>query len=285
MKKIIFVLLLLISPLSLAVNKIIVPFAAGGSFDLLARKFAEHTQNVTKKTFIVENHVGAGGIIGTTNLLQSKPNTLMVTSSSWYIALVENKFQLKDFNIISVLAEAPLYLMTHKVTKLTCEKLKTPGTTYFIGSGGSGSQTSIVAKFLTKEFEHITEVPYKSVNPSVLSLLGNQIHGTIIASTKNLQEPLMLLANTSKYAINGVPSFKECFGIEKTVLSHFILIASPNSDEKFLTEMNDVARSFVDEINIKKYYNDNGFTPKVTDSKKTKVLIDSELVNWNSILK
>jgi tripartite-type tricarboxylate transporter receptor subunit TctC len=49
--------------------------------------------------------------------------------------------------------------------------------------------------------------------------------------------------------------------------------------------LNDVARRFVDDINIKKYYNDNGLTPKVTDSKKTKALIDSELVNWNNILK
>jgi tripartite-type tricarboxylate transporter receptor subunit TctC len=285
MKKIIFVLLLLVSPFSLAVNKIIVPNIAGGSVDLLARKFAEYTENITKKSFIIENNGGAGGIIGFTNLIQSKPNTLMISSSSWYIALVENKFQLKDFKPISVLAEAPLYLMVHTSSKLTCEKLKTSGTNYFIGSGGSGSQTSIVANFLIKEFNYITEIPYKSVKPSVLDLLGNQIHGTIIASTTDLQEPLMLLANSSKYTINGVPSFKECFGIEKTALGQFILIANLNSDEKFIVEMNDVAKRFVDDINIKKYYYDNGLVPKVTDSKKTKALIDSELVNWNNILK
>jgi tripartite-type tricarboxylate transporter receptor subunit TctC len=208
----------------------------------------------------------------------------MITSSTWYITLSENKFQLKDFKPITVLAESPMYLMVNKSSKLTCEKLKTIGTNYFIGSGAKG-QTSVVANFLTKEFSHITEIPYKGVKQSVLDLLGNQIHGTIIASTTDLQEPLMLLANSSKYTINGVPSFKECFGIEKTALGQFILIANSNSDEKFINDLNDVARRFVDDINIKKYYNQNGLTPRVLDSKKTKALIDSELVNWNNILK
>jgi tripartite-type tricarboxylate transporter receptor subunit TctC len=59
----------------------------------------------------------------------------MITSSTWYITLSENKFQLKDFKPITVLAESPMYLMVNKSSKLTCEKLKTSGTNYFIGSG------------------------------------------------------------------------------------------------------------------------------------------------------
>jgi tripartite-type tricarboxylate transporter receptor subunit TctC len=280
----IIILLCLISINCLATTKVIVASTAGGSVDLLSRQFVKFVEIDMSKDFIIENNGGAGGILAATQLIQSKPNTLMITSSTWYITLSENKFQLKDFKPITVLAESPMYLMLNKSSKLTCEKLKTSGTNYFIGSGAKG-QTSVVANFLTKEFKHITEIPYKGVKQSVLDLLGNQIHGTIIASTTDLQEPLMVLANSSKYTINGVPSFKECFGIEKTALGQFILIASPNSDEKFIVEMNDIARRFVDDINIKKYYNDNGLTPRVLDSKKTKALIDSELVNWNNILK
>jgi tripartite-type tricarboxylate transporter receptor subunit TctC len=280
----IIILLCLISINCLATTKVIVASTAGGSVDLLSRQFTKFIEIDMGKDFIIENNGGAGGILATTQLIQSKPNTLMITSSTWYITLSENKFQLKDFKPVAVLAESSMYLMIHKSSKLTCEKLKTSGTNYFIGSGAKG-QTSVVANFLTKEFKHITEIPYKGVKQSVLDLLGNQIHGTIIASTTDLQEPLMVLANSSKYTINGVPSFKECFGIEKTALGQFILIASPNSDEKFIVEMNDIARRFVDDINIKKYYNDNGLTPRVLDSKKTKALIDSELVNWNNILK
>ena len=183
-----------------------------------------------------------------------------------------------------MLAESPMYLMVHKSQKLTCEKLKISGINYFIGSGARG-QTSVVANFLTKEFKHITEIPYKGVKQSVLDLLGNQIHGTIIASTTDLQEPLMLLANSSKYTINGIPSFKDCFGIEKSALGQFIIIANLNTDEKFIIDLNSTAKKFVEDINIKKYYNDNGLIPKVMDYKKTNILIDSELINWNNILK
>ena len=208
----------------------------------------------------------------------------MITSSTWYITLSENKFQLKDFKPVAVLAESPMYLMVHKSQKLTCEKLKASGINYFIGSGARG-QTSVVANFLTKEFKHITEIPYKGVKQSVLDLLGNQIHGTIIASTTDLQEPLILLANSSKYTVNGIPSFKDCFGIEKTALGQFIIIASPNTDERFIIDLNNVAKRFVDDVNIKKYYNENGLNSKVTDYKKTLTIIDSELNNWNNILK
>ena len=280
----IIILLCLISINCLATTKVIVASTAGGSVDLLSRQFTKFIEIDMGKDFIIENNGGAGGILATTQLIQSKPNTLMITSSTWYITLSENKFQLKDFKPVAVLAESSMYLMIHKSSKLTCEKLKTSGTNYFIGSGAKG-QTSVVANFLTKEFKHITEIPYKGVKQSVLDLLGNQIHGTIIASTTDLQEPLMLLANTSKYTVNRVPSFKDCFGIEKSVLGQFILIASPNTDERFIIDLNNVAKRFVDDVNIKKYYNDNGLTPKVTDSKKTNTIIDLELINWNNILK
>lgn len=280
----IFILLLLISTNSWSVTKVIVASTAGGSVDLLSRQFVKFAEIDTGKEFIVENNGGAGGVLAATQLIQSKPNTLMITSSTWYITLSENKFQLKDFKPVAVLAESPMYLMVHKSQKLTCEKLKASGTNYFIGSGTKG-QTSVVANFLTKEFNHITEIPYKGVKQSVLDLLGNQIHGTIIASTTDLQEPLMLLANTSKYTVNGIPSFKDCFGIEKSVLGQFILITSPNTDERFIIDLNNVAKRFVDDINVKKYYNENGLTPRVIDYKKTNTIINLELINWNNILK
>jgi len=282
--KFIFILLLLISTNSWSVNKVIVASTAGGSVDLLSRQFVKFAEIDTGKEFIVENNGGAGGVLAATQLIQSKPNTLMITSSTWYITLSENKFQLKDFKPVAVLAESPMYLMVHKSQKLTCEKLKASGINYFIGSGARG-QTSVVANFLTKEFKHIIEIPYKGVKQSVLDLLGNQIHGTIIASSTALQEPLMLLANSSKYTVNGIPSFKDCFDIEKSAVGQFIIIASPNTDEKFIIDLNNVAKRFIDDVNIKKYYNENGLNPKVTDYKKTLTIIDSELNNWNNILK
>jgi tripartite-type tricarboxylate transporter receptor subunit TctC len=282
--KFIFILLLLISTNSWSVNKVIVASTAGGSVDSLSRQFVKFAEIDTGKEFIVENNGGAGGVLAATQLIQSKPNTLMITSSTWYITLSENKFQLKDFKPVAVLAESPMYLMVHKSQKLTCEKLKASGINYFIGSGARG-QTSVVVNFLTKEFKHIIEIPYKGVKQSVLDLLGNQIHGTIIASSTALQEPLMLLANSSKYTVNGIPSFKDCFDIEKSAVGQFIIIASPNTDEKFIIDLNNVAKRFIDDVNIKKYYNENGLNPKVTDYKKTLTIIDSELNNWNNILK
>ena len=283
MKKILL-LLLLISANSMAATKIIVPFTPAGAVDLLARKFAQYAELNSNLKFNIENDGGAGSLIGTTQFIKSKPNTIMITSSSWYINIVENKFQLEDFNPVAILSESSMFLMVNKNQNLTCEKLKTPGKNYFIGTAGKG-QTSVVANFLTEKFNHITEVPYKGVKPAVLDLLGNQINGVIIASPTDLQEPLMLLSNTSKYTVNGVPSFKECFGIEKVVTSQFLIFTSPNSDKQFINNLNILSKRFIEDDEIKKYYSENGLFPKVTNIKETNTIINNELINWKNILK
>ena len=58
---------------------LIVPYAAGGIADVVARLTAERLQAAFKQTFIVQNEVGAGGIIGTANAAHAKPDgyTLM----------------------------------------------------------------------------------------------------------------------------------------------------------------------------------------------------------------
>jgi len=95
--KFIFILLLLISTNSWSVNKVIVASTAGGSVDLLSRQFVKFAEIDTGKEFIVENNGGAGGVLAATQLIQSKPNTTIITSSTWSITLSSNKFELKDF--------------------------------------------------------------------------------------------------------------------------------------------------------------------------------------------
>jgi hypothetical protein len=282
MKKLLFILLLFTAN-SLASTKIIVPFIPGGSVDLLARKFVQYIEINSNFKFSIENEGGAGSLIGTTQFIKSRPNSLLITSSSWYINIVENKFKLSDFSPVSILAESPMFLMVNKNQNLTCERIKKSEINYFIGA--AKGQTSTVVKLLHDQFNHIIEVPYRGVKQSVLDLLGNQINGAIIAGATDLQEPLILLANTTDHTINGVPSFKECFGIEKTANSQFLLIAGPNSDPEFIDQINALSKTFVEASDTKKYYIENNLYPKVTGIKETNKNINLELINWKNLLK
>ena len=88
MKKLLAVVLLAISTVAFADIKIIVPFAAGGSFDIVARQYSKFLEQ-EKIESAVENVVGAGSLIGTRRLQGSLPNTLMITSSSFYANIVK----------------------------------------------------------------------------------------------------------------------------------------------------------------------------------------------------
>ena len=80
--------------------KIIVPFASGGSADLIARQLGQHLSEVFKQPFVIENRPGAGGNIGTDSVAKSPPDgyTLLMASSTH--ATNESLFASKPFVLV-----------------------------------------------------------------------------------------------------------------------------------------------------------------------------------------
>ena len=79
------IFLLLIYSTCYSQSLIIVPTAPGGAVDTLARKFAQFAESKTAKSVVIENASGAGGNIGLRKFLKTTPDTLMITSGSWFI--------------------------------------------------------------------------------------------------------------------------------------------------------------------------------------------------------
>ena len=177
--------------------KIVVPVAAGGGVDVMARLLAQHLGERLHQQFVVENRPGAAGVIGSKVVIGSPPDgtTLLYTPSSLSLSVVVNKtppYDLaKDFSPIINVAISPYALVVHP--SVPAKDLKefigyakaNPGKLSY-GSAGVGSASHLAGELLkSKTGIDMVHVPNKGMNPALIDLMGGQVQ-VLFASVPGL---------------------------------------------------------------------------------------------------
>jgi tripartite-type tricarboxylate transporter receptor subunit TctC len=167
---------------------ILVPFAAGGGSDLLARLVTQKLETRLGKPFIVENRPGGGTTLAAMQVVRAAPDgyTLMQgTSSTMAINVTMNKHlpyePLKDLVPVALLSSSPFFLVVNNdlpvksVAELIAfAKSKPNGLNY--GSGGPGSMHHLSTELLESLAGiKMTHVPYKATPPAMNDLLAGHI--------------------------------------------------------------------------------------------------------------
>ena len=167
---------------------IIVPFAAGGNTDVMARIFSEHLSKRLGQQFVVENRVGAGGVTGLLAATKAAPDgyTIAVgTSGGMAINPVLSKDKTpynvdKDFTYLYGMAAQPNIWVVHpSVPVQTMPELiawlkANPGTPY--ATSGLGTTQHLCGEMLADAASvKITPVAYRASNQSIQDLIGGQI--------------------------------------------------------------------------------------------------------------
>ncbi|MEO6749662.1 MAG: tripartite tricarboxylate transporter substrate-binding protein [Casimicrobiaceae bacterium] len=169
---------------------LILPNAPGSSSDVIGRLLAQKLGDTLGQQIVVENHAGAGGIIGMDLAKQAQPDgyTLVVaTSAGTSIAVNLHKKltydPLNDFAYLSTYAVIPnLLVVTPDFPATTLRELieycKTHGT--FMASAGNGSQSHL-AGILLEQMGHFPSqhVPYKGGGASVVAVMSGEAQWTI----------------------------------------------------------------------------------------------------------
>jgi tripartite-type tricarboxylate transporter receptor subunit TctC len=216
--------------------KIVVPFPAGGSNDVVARLLATKLQELWGQTVVIDNRAGGGGNIGAEAVARSPADgyTLLLTApgplavnQSLYAQLSFNPAQ--DFAPVALIASVPIVLAVNPsvkaktVAELIALAKESPGKLNF-GSSGYGSTNHLAGELLkTRAGIDIVHVPYRGAAPAMNDLIGGQIPmmfdnmpairpqvtgGTIraIAVAGNARSPLFPELPTMVEA--GVPGFE-----------------------------------------------------------------------------
>ncbi len=169
--------------------RFIVPFAPGGSTDLLARFLAQQLASPLGQTVVVDNRAGAGGVVGAEIAARAPADGYtIVLGSAGPLTINPNVRDktpydtLRDFEPITLATISPFTLVVHpgspakNVKELIALAKAKPGELNF-GSAGNGS----VGHFSTEQFMALTgiklvHVPFKGAGPAVIDLLGGRLN-------------------------------------------------------------------------------------------------------------
>jgi tripartite-type tricarboxylate transporter receptor subunit TctC len=167
--------------------KLIVPFAAGGNTDAVARIAANQMQKSLGVNIVIENRGGAGGIVGTDAAAKSAPDgyTFCVCSiGSITIAPATEKLPydpLSDIVPISLLNTNPLILLVNpgvkanSVQELVALAKSSPNSLNYSSSGIGGLMYFSAELFKAKTGAQITHVPYRGGAPATTAVIGGEV--------------------------------------------------------------------------------------------------------------
>jgi len=167
---------------------LVVPFAAGGSFDVIARVITPRFSEVLGQQMIVENVGAAAGIVGVNRVAHATPDgysmLLGTVGTHAYNPALYKKLPYNpaaDFAPVGLIAEQPLVLITREdfppntlpefivYAKANAAKLQ-------YGSAGVGSTTHLACALLNAAAGiNVTHVPYRGAGPAMADMLGGQI--------------------------------------------------------------------------------------------------------------
>ncbi|MBI2294118.1 MAG: tripartite tricarboxylate transporter substrate binding protein [Betaproteobacteria bacterium] len=167
--------------------RIVVPFAAGGGTDIIARIMAQKLSDEWGRNVVVDNRPGGGTVIGSELVARSTPDgyTLLLTANphSSNPALVAKLpyDTARDFSTVTMTAAAPLLLVVHPtlpvrtVQELIAHAKARPNLLTYASSGNGGPQHLAGELLKYMAGVAILHVPYKGSAPALTDLLGGQV--------------------------------------------------------------------------------------------------------------
>jgi len=167
--------------------RIVVPVAAGGGIDVMARMLGQKLSERLGQQFVVENRAGAAGVIGSKAVAVAPADgyTLLYTPSSLSLAVAVHKSPpydvARDFSPIINVAVSPYALLVHSsvpasdLKSLIAHAKANPGKLSY-SSAGTGSASHLAAElFKNMAGIDMTHVPNKGMNPALVDLMGGQV--------------------------------------------------------------------------------------------------------------
>lgn len=288
--------------------RIVVPFAPGGGNDVFARQMAKSLGELRKQSVIVDNKPGAGGNLGSEQVVRSTPDgsTLLLGHTgtvSINPALYKGlKFDArKDLAPVAMFASSALVLVVpasskiRTVADLVAAVKAQPGTINY-ASSGSGTGGHLTGElFAQKTGVKIDHIPYKGTNPALTDLAGGQVQmmfsvippalalvkgGRLRAIAVTGAKRLPSLPDVPTMAESGVPGL---VGFESTLT--YGILAPRGTPEAFVKELSAQMLKVAATPEFQSRLDVEGAVPLLGGSADYAALIAKESAKWAEIVK
>ena len=283
--------------------KMIVPFAAGGGTDVLARIIAQNLNSKWGQPVVVENQPGASGAIGTRAVMKAPPDgyTLLMASTGALMAVsgsADGPFDVNKVLSPIVVAAAPPYLLVaspNLPVKTTADlirlaKEKPEGLTF--GSSGVGAASHLSGLlFASATGIKLLHIPYKGTGPAVTDLLGGRID-LMFAPGPVVQQfvaagQLKALGVTdtirSKFYPDIPPVADAVPGYES--VGWFGLLAPPNTPPDIVRALNSVIVAAMQTPEFRDHLATLGAEPKPQTPEEFGRYINADVAKWSKLVR
>lgn len=284
--------------------RIVVPFPAGGTSDILSRAIGQKLTEEWKQPVIVDNRPGAGANIGAEIVVKSPPDgyTLLLASTihtinpSLYRKLAYDP--VKDFTPITLIATTSQVLVVHPslpvktVKELVAYAKKHPGEINY-SSAGNGSQPHLTAElFKSRTGIDIVHVPYKGAPPAMTDLLAGHVALSFATSPSAVPQvksgKLRALAVSTAKRISALP---EVPTIDESGVPGFEasgangLVGPAGMPGAVVAKLNATVVRIVKEPAMSKFLSEQGADPFTSTPAEYAAYIKSEVAKWAKAVK
>jgi tripartite-type tricarboxylate transporter receptor subunit TctC len=283
--------------------KIIVPFAAGATPDLVARMIADYLQDKLGQTFVVENRPGASGNTGTDAVAKAAAdgstigisiggplaiNTLLFSSLPY-----DPK---KDLSLITMLVAQPsaLAVNTSLGANSTAELLdlikRNPGK-YNYGSIGTGSLSQLAMEAIAlKSGTRLIHVPYASSPQAITALMRNDVQMVCLPAISIVPQlsagsVKMLAVSTAQRSalLPGIPTLKEA-GIDVEADAWMGLVAPAGIPDAMVARINSLVSEAVTSRAVREKLTAQLMEPIPDTPAEFRAHIDADIARWTPVI-
>jgi tripartite-type tricarboxylate transporter receptor subunit TctC len=283
--------------------RIVVPFAAGGATDVIARVVGQKVSELLGQPVVIDNKAGASGNIGALQVARAAPDgytILMATSSHAINATLYRKLDYRlttDFVGLSNLASVPLLLVVN-----TAVPAKTPAelVTYAkahdgkvnFASGGTGTAAHLAGEqFNTLAGVQMMHVAYKGGAPAQTDLMGGQVQAMFANLPEVLSQvqagrlrPLAVTGSTRRANLPAVPTFAEAGFAQIDAKSWFGLFAPAATPAPVVAKLSAAIVKAVADPAVQARLNELGADPVGSQSAAFQKFVVQEVERWGALV-
>lgn len=285
--------------------KLVVPFAAGGAQDVIARLMAERLSPRLGNTIIIENKGGAAGIPAAESVARAEPDgatLLMATGGA--ITIAPNRPQklpydpIADFASVALLADTPMVIAVSTQSRyatlgdLIAEARRRPGEVTY-ASTGAGTVSNLTGELMSQALDiKLVHVPYRGAGPAFPDLISGRIDAMVTSSASidpivaGGQARVLATFTASRLAnFAGVPTIGEAANLKDLEVPVWAGILAPAKTpapviERFAKELTAICA----ESDVQERFAKIGALATCGNSAALKAVIEKDLDRWKTVI-
>ena len=284
--------------------KLIVPFPAGGTADVLPRLLAEKMRTQFPAGVLVENKVGAGGNIGADFVFKSDPDgSTLLASPPGPVAINHHLYKKLSFdptrwqpvtvmatvpNVLAVSPKVPAKNLAELITYLKAN----PGKVSYASQGNGSTSHLTASMFMQHTGTEMIHIPYKGTAPALVDLMA----GTVDIFFDNLSSS-MQFHQTGKIrifavaddqrskALPQIPTFAEQKLTGMQAVTFFSIMAPPGTPVAAMTNIYKSVSEALSNSDIKQKFLEQGAEPRGWSPEQTAKFVRDESDKWQAVIK